>query len=80
MLVRMAEKTDISLRALLAELCSCRIDGSYYAVWHSVRCSGLTSKKTLHASEQDRRTSHAGVCCGDAIRIALMQAAWIIDG
>ena len=44
-LARMAAKPDISLRALLAELRERGVNVSYYAVWHIVRRSGLTSKK-----------------------------------
>ena len=53
-LARMAAEPDISLRALLTELRERGVHVSYYAVWHIVRRSGLTTRKTLHASEQDR--------------------------
>lgn len=63
-LARMAEKPDISLRALLAELRGRGIDVSYYAVWHIVRRSGLTSKKNAarqRAGSPGRRTQALAV-------------------
>ncbi|HTR17059.1 MAG TPA: transposase [Acetobacteraceae bacterium] len=41
-LARMAEKPDITLRELLAELRARGIDVSYYAVWHIVKRGGLS--------------------------------------
>jgi transposase len=54
-LARMAERPDISLRLLLAELRERGVAVSYYAVWHIVRRSGLTSKK--NAARQRARSS-----------------------
>ena len=51
---RMAATPDISLRELLAELHARGVEVSYFGVWHIVRRSGLSFKKSLHASEQDR--------------------------
>jgi transposase len=51
---RIAEKPDITGRELLAELHERRVKVSYYGVWHFLDRSGLSFKKTLHASEQDR--------------------------
>jgi len=42
------------LRGLLAELATRGIKVSYYAVWHFFEHEGISFKKTLHASEQDR--------------------------
>ena len=62
-LTRMAETPDISLRALLAELRERGVDVSYYAVWHIVRRSGLTSKKNTArqraGSSRRRAQAHA---------------------
>lgn len=51
---RVAEKPDITGRELLAELKQRGIDVSYYGVWHFLGHSGLSFKKSLRASEQDR--------------------------
>jgi transposase len=51
---RVAAKPDITLRALLAELGERGIAVSYYAVWHILDRAGLSFKKSLRASEQDR--------------------------
>jgi transposase len=42
---RMAEKPDITLRSLLAELHERGVKVSYYAVWHFVHRCGLSFKK-----------------------------------
>jgi transposase len=42
---RLAEKPDITGRALLAELHECAIEISYYGVWHFLDHTGLTFKK-----------------------------------
>jgi len=44
-LQRMAEKPDLTLRVLLAELRDRDIAVSYYAVWNIVHRAGLTFKK-----------------------------------
>jgi hypothetical protein len=54
LLTRLAEQPDITLRALLAELAERGIKVSYYAVWHFFEHEGISFKKSLHASEQDR--------------------------
>jgi transposase len=54
LLARLSEKPDITLRALLAELAERGIEVSYYAVWHFFEHEGISFKKSLHASEQDR--------------------------
>jgi transposase len=51
---RMAEKPDITGRELLAELHDRKVDVSYYGVWHFLDRTGLSSKKSLHASDQER--------------------------
>jgi transposase len=42
---RMAQKPDLTLRALLAELAERGVKVSYYAVWHFVHHAGLSFKK-----------------------------------
>jgi len=54
LLGRLTEKPDVTLRALLAELAERGIKVSYYAVWHFFEHEGISFKKSLHASEQDR--------------------------
>ncbi len=45
LLARLAEKPDLTLRALLAELAERGIKVSYYAVWHFFEHEGITFKK-----------------------------------
>src|SRR5437868_6210257 len=54
LLGRLSEKPDITLRALAAELAERGIKVSYFAVWHFFEHEGISFKKSLHASEQDR--------------------------
>src|SRR4029450_4650275 len=54
LLTRLAEQPDVTLRGLLAELAERGIEVSYYAVWHFFEHEGISFKKSLHASEQDR--------------------------
>ena len=42
---RVAEKPDITGRALLAELNERGVEVSYYGVWHFLDCAGLSFKK-----------------------------------
>src|SRR5665213_1033255 len=51
---RVDEKPDMTGRELLAELNQRGIEVGYYAVWHFLDHVGLSFKKSLHASEQDR--------------------------
>ena len=45
LLARVAEKPDITLRALVAELSERGIKVSYYAVWHLFEHEGISFKK-----------------------------------
>jgi transposase len=54
LLGRLAEKPDMTLRALLTELAERGIVVSYFAVWNFFEHEGISFKKSLHASEQDR--------------------------
>jgi hypothetical protein len=53
-LARIAEKPAITLRALLKELADRGLVVSYYALLHFLHHEGVTFKKSLRASEQDR--------------------------
>ena len=53
-LARIAEKPDLTLRALLRELADRGLVVSYYALWHFLQHEGVTFKKKFRASEQDR--------------------------
>ena len=52
--LRIAEKPDLTLRALLKELADRGLVVSYYALWHFLQHERVTFKKSLRASEQDR--------------------------
>jgi transposase len=54
LLARLAEKPDLTLRAIGAELAARGVKVSHFAVWHFFVHEGITFKKSLHASEQDR--------------------------
>jgi transposase len=45
LLGRLAEKPDLTLRALVAELAERGIEVSYYAVWHFFEHEGISFKK-----------------------------------
>jgi transposase len=54
LLARIAEKPDLTLREMVAELAARGTPASYGAVWRFFAREGITFKKSLHASEQDR--------------------------
>jgi transposase len=54
LLARLAEKPDLTLRAVMAELAARGTPASYGAVWRFLAREGISFKKSLHASEQDR--------------------------
>jgi len=54
LLARLVEKPDLTLRAVVAELAERGTPASYGAVWRFFKYEGITFKKSLHASEQDR--------------------------
>jgi transposase len=54
LLARVAEKPDLTLREVVAELAERGTPASYGAVWRFLAREGITFKKSLHASEQDR--------------------------
>ena len=58
LLGRLAEKPDVTLRALLAELEERGIKVSYYAVWHFFEHEGISFKKK--PARQRARSSRRG--------------------
>jgi len=54
LLARIVEQPDLTLRALLAELAVRGVAVSYGAVWTFFASEGISFKKSLHTSEQDR--------------------------
>ena len=54
LLARIAEKPDLTLRAVVAELAADGVTVSCGAVWEVFAREGVTFKKTLRAREQDR--------------------------
>ncbi|HKR90377.1 MAG TPA: IS630 family transposase [Phenylobacterium sp.] len=54
LLARIAEKPDLTLRAIQAELAERGVKASYHAVWAFFAREGMSFKKSLFGSEQDR--------------------------
>jgi transposase len=54
LLARLAEKPDLTLRAVVAELVGRGVPASYGAVWRLLKAEGVTVKKSLFAAEKDR--------------------------
>jgi transposase len=50
LLARIAEKPDLTLRAMVAELAERGTTASYGAVWRFFKREGITFKKILHAT------------------------------
>jgi transposase len=76
LLARIAEKPDLTLRAVVAELGERGTPASYGAVWRFFKHEGITFKKSLFASEQDR----ADVARLAALRCDRITAPCVIDG
>jgi transposase len=76
LLTRIAEKPDLTLRAVVAELAERGTPASYGAVWRFFNREGISFKKSLYASEQDRATSPAGGPSGRNTRAGLTPSAW----
>jgi transposase len=55
LLARLAAVPDVTLRQLVVELRERDVATSYGSVWRLVHAAGISFKKTLFASEQDRR-------------------------
>ena len=68
-LARIAEKPDLTLRALLRELADRGLVVSYYALWHFLQHEGVTFKKKVFAPpNRTDRTSPGGVNGGRRVR------------
>ena len=68
-LARIAEKPDLTLRALLKELADRGLVVSYYALWHFLHPEGVTFKKKAFAPQnRTGRTSPGGVSGGRRVR------------
>ena len=74
-LSRIAEKPDLTLRALLRELAERGLVVSYYALWHFLQHEGVTFKKKAFApANRIGRTSPGGVSAGRRVRRRSIQA------
>jgi len=62
LLTRLAEKPDVTLRALVAELAERGIKVSYFAVWHFFEHEGISFKKkhARHRTGSARRRQTTG--------------------
>ena len=67
-LARIAEKPDLTLRALLKELADRGLVVSYYALWHFLQHEGVTFKKAFAPQNRTARTSPSGVSGGRRVR------------
>ena len=67
-LARIAEKPDLTLRALLKELADRGLVVSYYALWHFLQHEGVTFKKSLAPPNRIGRRSPGGVSAGRRVR------------
>src|SRR4051812_7582580 len=54
LLARLTESPDVTLRGLQAELVERGVTVSHNAIWKLFHVEGISFKKSLHASEQDR--------------------------
>ena len=74
-LARIAEKPDLTLRALLKELADRGLIVSYYALWHFLQHEGVTfKKKPSRTPSWIGRTSPGGVSAGRRARRRSLQA------
>jgi transposase len=76
LLARLADKPDITLRALLAELAERGIEVSYYVVWHFFEHEGISFKKACTPASRIGPTWQGGAPNGSATRESLIQPAW----
>jgi transposase len=76
-LSRIAEKPDLTLRALLMELADRGLVVSYYALWHFLQHEGVTfKKKPSRLRTGPPGTSPGGVSGGRRVRRRLIPSAW----
>jgi len=76
LLSRLAEKPDVTLRALLAELAERGIVVSYYAVWNFFEHEGVSfKKKACTPASRTVRTSPGGAHDGSSTKTSLIRPA-----
>ena len=77
LLARIAEKPDLTLRAVMAELAQRGTPASYGAVWRFFAREGVTfKKKACTPASKTGPTSRAAVGNGRSIRAGLIRGAW----
>jgi len=76
LLARLADKPDITLRALGAELAARGIKVSHFAVWHFFEHEGISFKKACTPANRIVRTSPGGGRNGESIKGGLIRPAW----
>ena len=76
LLARIAEKPDLTLRAVLAELATRGMVVSYGAVWAFFASEGITFKKACTPASRIAPTSPGGGLGGSSIRAGLTRDAW----
>ena len=79
LLARIAEKPDLTLRALMAELAEHGTPASYGAVWRFFRHEGITFKKICTPANRIAPTSPAAGPGGRRIRADLTPGAWCLS-
>jgi transposase len=76
LLARIAEKPDLTLRAVMAELAERGTPASYGAVWRFFKDEGITLKKCCTPASRIAPTSPAAALGGRRIRAGLTPSAW----
>ena len=77
LLARIAEKPDLTLRALAAELAERGVKVSYFAVWHFFDHEGMTfKKKACTRPSRTGRTWSGNASAGDDGRRGLILRDW----
>ena len=75
--IRLAEKPDLTLRALAAELKARGAKGSSFAVWSIVANTGLSfKKKACTPASRTGPTSRVDASSGNNTKIRLTQSVW----
>jgi hypothetical protein len=72
----LAEKPDITLRALVAELADRGVKVSCFAVWPFFEHEGISFKKACTPANRIVRTWPGGAPSGGCIKAGLMLPAW----
>ena len=76
LLARIAEKPDLTLRAVVAELAERGTPASYGAVWRLFKHEGISFKKACTPASRIALTSPAVGPDGASIRASLTPSAW----